>query len=418
MVRAIFVKQAFTIVRNISFSIAYYYKKWRQFTKYIVAGLALVLLYTTLSSCSPQFPKLFDITTSQAAMTIISPLSTRGSRIVDAKGRVVLLRGVNWFGMELKEHAPHGLWVRDYKDMLAHIKRLGYNVIRLPYSVQALRSRDISGVDFSIGANKDLQGKTPIEVMDIIIQEAQRQELFIILDSHTLKDGKIPELWYGDGFTEKDWIDTWTLLAKRYKDYTNVIGADLKNEPHGRASWGTGDKATDWRLAAERAGNQILSVNPKWLILVAGVVENVPGQKQPIYAWGANLEGVLKYPVRLKVPKKLVYTPHEYAASHLPWVKEPILPGKLYKRLEIGFHYIATKGIAPILIGEFGGPRVDTKSNEGIWHRLFVDYINKKKLSFTYWCWNPNSHDTGGLLLDDWKSLNIDKQKLLSPLLR
>ncbi|NJM70224.1 MAG: glycoside hydrolase family 5 protein [Scytonema sp. RU_4_4] len=417
MRRPICVKQGFTIVRNISFSIAYYDKKWRQFTKYIVAGLTLVLLYTTLSSCSPSLPKLFDMTTSEAATTIIPPLSTRGSAIIDAKGRVVLLRGVNWFGMELKEHTPHGLWVRDYKDMLAQIKSLGYNVIRLPYSVQALRSRDISGVDFFIGANKDFQGKTPIEVMDIIIQEAQRQGLFIILDSHTLKDGKIPELWYDDAFSEKDWIDTWTLLAKRYKGYINVIGADLKNEPHGRASWGTGDKATDWRLAAERAGNKILSVNPKWLILVEGVVGNVPGQKQPIYAWGANLEGVLKYPVRLKVPKKLVYSPHEYAASHLPWVKEPILPGNLYKRLEIGFHYIATQGIAPILIGEFGGLRVDTKSREGIWHRLFVDYIDKKKLSFTYWCWNPNSGDTGGLLLDDWKSINTDKQKLLSQLL-
>lgn len=418
MGRPIFVKQGFTIVRNISFSIAYYYKKWGQFTKYIVAGLALVFLYTSLSSCSLPFPKLFDITISQAATTIVPPLSTRGSQIVDAKNRVVLLRGVNWFGMELKEHAPHGLWVRDYKDMLAQIKSLGYNVIRLPYSVEALRSRDLTGIDFSIGANKDLQGKTPLEVMDLVIQEAQRQGLLILLDSHRLNDKIESELWYNETFSEKDWINTWTLLAKRYKDYTNVIGADLKNEPHGRASWGTGDKTTDWRLAAERAGNEILSINPKWLILVEGVVGNVPNQKQPIYAWGANLEGVRKYPVRLKVPKKLVYSPHEYAASHLPWVKEPILPGHLYKRLEIGFHYIATQGIAPIWIGEFGGRQVDTKSNEGIWQRQFVDYIEKKKLSFTYWCWNPNSKDTGGLLLDDWKSINTDKQKLLNQVLR
>lgn len=417
MSRLIFVKQAFTIVRNIGFSIAYYYKKWGQITKNIVVGLALVLLYTIFSSCSPWFVMQFDMARSEAATTIVPPLSTRGSAIIDAKNRVVLLRGVNWFGIEQIHHVPHGLWVRSYKDMLAQMKSLGYNVIRLPYSVQALRSRDISGVDFYIGANKDFQGKTPIEVMDIIIQEAQRQGLFVLLDSHTLKDDKIPELWYGDGFTEKDWIDTWTFLAKRYKNQSNVIGADLKNEPHGRASWGTGDRATDWRLAAERAGNEILSVNPKWLILVEGVVGNVPGQKQPIYAWGANLEGVLKYPVRLKVPKKLVYSPHEYAASHLPWVKEPILPGNLYKRLEIGFHYIATQGIAPIWIGEFGGNKVDTKSKEGIWQRHFVDYIDKKKLSFTYWCWNPNSKDTGGILLDNWKSINTDKQKLLNQVL-
>ena len=40
-----------------------------------------------------------------------------------------------------------------------------------------------------------------------------------------------------------------------------VIGADLHNEPHSPACWGCGDPNTDWRLAAERAGNAILSVN-------------------------------------------------------------------------------------------------------------------------------------------------------------
>jgi endoglucanase len=253
--------------------------------------------------------------------------------------------------------------------------------------------------------------------MDIIIQEAQRQGLFILLDSHTLKDDKIPELWYGDGFTEKDWIGTWVLLAKRYKNQSNVIGADLKNEPHGRATWGTGKIATDWRLAAERAGNKILSVNPNWLILVEGIEKPMPGDKLSTHWWGGNLEGVRRYPVRLKRPRKLVYSPHEYGGSSQSWFSEPTFPKNLYQRWEIGFHYIATQNIAPIWIGEFGGLHVDT-SKEGIWHREFVNYIDKKKLSFTYWCWNPNSQGTGGILQDDWKSINTEKQKLLSKLLR
>ncbi len=95
-------------------------------------------------------------------------------------------------------------------------------------------------------------------MIDLIIQEAKCQELLILLDSHCLSDKRIAELWYEDNFTEADWINTWTMLADRYKNQTNVIGADLKNEPHGKASWGTGDLAIDWRLAAERAGNAIL----------------------------------------------------------------------------------------------------------------------------------------------------------------
>ncbi|MEC4815948.1 MAG: glycoside hydrolase family 5 protein [Scytonema sp. PMC 1069.18] len=391
----------------------------KKLVKYIAVGLVLIILYGILNYNSSQlFARLHNNQRSPITSNIVTPLYARGSRIVDARGRTVLLQGINWFGMELKTHAPNGLWVRDYKDMLAQIKSLGYNSVRLPYSVEALRSKDISGIDFSIGANQDFQGKTPLEVMDLVLQEAERQELLILLDSHTLKDDRIPELWYGDGYTEKDWIDTWVLLAKRYKNYKNVIGADLKNEPHGRASWGTNDPDTDWRLAAERAGNKILQVNPNWLILVEGVEKNVPKQKQWGYVWGSNLEGVSKYPVRLKKAKKLVYSPHEYGSSEYDWFKEKSFPHNLYKRWEIGFHYIATRAIAPIWVGEFGGYHVDDKSKEGIWQQRFVNYLKQKKLHFTYWCLNPNSKGTGGILLDDWRNINVPKQALLSKALK
>jgi endoglucanase len=390
----------------------------RSFKKYIITGLVFGLLCISLSFCSSQLIASFKGNTSYAATTIVPPFYAQSSHIIDSTGKVILLRGINWFGMEVDTHAPHGLWVRDYKQMLSHIKSLGYNLIRLPYSVEGLNSLHISGVDYSIGANADFYGKTPLEVMDLIIQEARRQGLLILLDSHCLKDGHISELWYGDGFTEKDWIDTWTLLAKRYKNQPNVIGADLKNEPHGRASWGTDDFTTDWRLAAQRAGDQILQVNPNWLIVVEGIEKNVPNQRQHGYFWGANLEGVREYPVHLKKSHKLVYSPHEYGGAKVSWFQASDFPSNLYQRWEIGFHYIATKRIAPILVGEFGGYHVDSKSKEGIWQQKFVDYIASKKLSFAYWCWNPNSKGTGGVLQDDWKTVNAPKQALLSKLLR
>jgi endoglucanase len=303
--------------------------------------------------------------------------------------------------------------------MLAQLKSLGYNMIRLPYSVQSLRATNVSGIDFSIGSNRELQGKSPLEVMDSIIQEAAGQGLLILLDSHRLNDQRIPELWYGDGFTESDWIDTWKMLATRYKNQGNVIGADLKNEPHGQASWGTNNPLTDWRLAAERAGNDILAINPNWLIVVEGVENNVPGQKLKVHWMGANLEGVRRYPVRLLRPNKVVYSPHEYGPGvyNQPWFNEAGFPKNLYSRWEKGWHYIATQGIAPIFIGEFGWRQVDKTSKEGIWQRQLVNYIGQKDLSFAYWSWNPNSADTGGILLDDWLTVDSSKQELLQGLL-
>lgn len=386
-----------------------YQRHWRWFCA--VAVCALIVVTGPLNR---------HLALNASALTLVqAPLSTRGTQIIDRAGQPVLLRGVNWFGIETEMHAPHGLWRRDYKAMLSQIKRLGYNVIRLPYSIESLRASQITGVDFNIGSNRDLQGKTPLEAMDIVIQAAEQEGLMILLDSHRLNSNRIPELWYGDGYTETDWINTWTMLAQRYRNQANIIGADLKNEPHGRASWGTGDQSTDWRLAAERAGNAILAVNPNWLIVVEGVEKNVPGQVLSGHWQGGNLEGVRRFPVRLSRANKLVYSPHEYGQGvfNQPWFNEPNFPQNLRSRWETGFNYIATQGIAPILVGEFGGRQVDRNSKEGIWQRQFVDFIRQQDLSFAYWSWNPNSDDTGGILLDDWQTIDRPKQDLLNQLL-
>jgi endoglucanase len=61
---------------------------------------------------------------------------TSGNQILDANNQPVRIAGINWFGMETSNFAPHGLWTRGYKSMLDHIKSLGYNTLRLPYCNQ------------------------------------------------------------------------------------------------------------------------------------------------------------------------------------------------------------------------------------------------------------------------------------------
>ena len=53
---------------------------------------------------------------------------------------------------------------------------------------------------------------------------------------------------------ESRWIQDWVMLAQHYAGNPTVIGADLHNEPHGPATWGDGNPATDWRLAARARG--------------------------------------------------------------------------------------------------------------------------------------------------------------------
>jgi endoglucanase len=388
-------------------------KKLKKLNKYKVKPLSLAILISLSIIWSQGYHSLVK------AADFMTPLSTRGSQIVNAQGNPVVFKGVNWFGIETDVHVPHGLWVRDYKEMITQMKNLGYNTVRLPFSLNALRSNNIDAINYYIGSNSELQGKTPQQVMDIVIQELGRQGFYVILDSQRNNDYQIPELWYGDGFSEDDWINTWKMLAQRYKNYPNVVGADLKNEPHGRASWGTGDYSTDWRLAAERAGNAILSVNPNWLIIVEGVERNVKDATIPYSWWGGHLEGVKKYPVRLNVKNKLVYSIHEYGqgVADQTWFHESNFPNNLEARWEKVFNYINTENIAPVYIGEFGGRKADYSSKEGMWQNKFAQFVKNKNLSFTYWSWNPNSSDTGGLLLDDWTNIDSAKHEMMKPLL-
>jgi len=38
-------------------------------------------------------------------------------------------------------------------------------------------------------------------------------------------------------------------------------------------------------------------------------------------------------------------------------------------------------------------------------------------MSFSYWCWNADSGDTGGILQDDWTTVNTNKQSVIQPAL-
>jgi endoglucanase len=100
-----------------------------------------------------------------------------------------------------------------------------------------------------------------------------------------------------------------------------------------------------------------------------------------------------------------------------PWFSAPNYRELLYDRWEKGFQFIADEGTAPILIGEFGGKDTGTDTVAGVWLRQFMDYLGAHGFSWTYWSWNPDSGDTGGVLLDDWRTVDQGKMALLRQLI-
>jgi endoglucanase len=67
----------------------------------------------------------------------------------------------------------------------------------------------------------------------------------------------------------------------------------------------------------------------------------------------------------------------------------------------------------PLYVGEFGGSSTGM-TPEGIWQSTLVAFMKANGISYTYWSWNPDSGDTGGILQNDWKTVNQNRVDLLS----
>src|SRR3954467_1586869 len=272
----------------------------------LVGGLAAAAIAAALSTALPA--------SAATGGTGTGYLHTSGNKIIDSAGATVRLTGLNWFGMETDNKTFHGLWSSNpWRSQIDMMARLGYNTLRIPFSDDALKP-GAAATSINDYVNPDLVGLSPLQILDKVIAYSGSKGMRVILDRHRPTSAQQTALWYTSAVPESTWIADWQSLARRYAGNTTVIGADLHNEPHAEgtnpaatgACWGCGDTARDWRLAAERAGNAILSAQPNWLIFVEGVscpsggLSNVwdcrPTHDEDCGWWGGNLSKAGAFP--------------------------------------------------------------------------------------------------------------------------
>lgn len=371
-----------------------------------------------------------------------SQIGTSSRDIVDSPPTLPRMTGVNWFGFETGLYVPHGLWARDYRSMLQQIKDLGFNTIRIPFSDEMLDKTPSAGLQINAygsdpytgisGINVGLTGLSSLQILDTIIDYAGSLGLRIVLDNHSREaDGYYNQtLWYTDKVSEATWIDDWVMLAKRYKDKTNVVAFDLSNEPHGgylvpgmtpAATWGFDLPGvagpTNWKAAAERCAAAIMAVNSNIIFIIQGV-QDYEGTN---YWWGSNLRGIKIDPITSIPKNRLMYSVHEYGPEvhSQDWFTDPAFPANLPAVWRDAFYFVYEQNLAGLYIGEIGIKEESAGQPDSIpykWYTSFLQFAGKK-VHFTYWSWNPDSGDTGGILKDDWLTVNPLKYGLLKPYL-
>lgn len=317
------------------------------------------------------------------------------------KGNILHLKGINWFGLENYDTRLHGLWTgRSIESFVDQIKELGFNAIRVPVVHETFLP--LPGSDGFA---------TPLAQLEHLINYTRQKGMFVLLDLHkcSKEDTAVNKPGPGRGvcstYTEAKWIDDLQILASLALKNSNVLGIDLFNEPYG-FSW------SDWLTLVEHGAEAVLRINPKILIFVEGVHSESPNGGFNTF-WGENL-----YEADVKIPaiprSRLVYSPHIYGPSvyNQEYFDAPDFPKNMPAVWDA--HFGKLEEDFSLVVGEFGGRYI---GKDKVLLDALVDYYLSKGIKNTFfWALNPNSGDTGGLLKEDWRTVDDGKLALIQRL--
>jgi endoglucanase len=325
------------------------------------------------------------------------------------------LNGINWAGFENREMVVQPLWKASMEDCFKLISESGFNAIRIPVSAEFMEHFDDErikiggpkGGDKYAGIAKqtdldfdaDLDGKPPIIAFDKFLKLAYKHQMLVMIDLHsfpamdpdkgitnTSDFNKSITMTASDkmgifgtplSYTLDKVAELWAKLAKFLVDYPHVFGADIKNEPHDAIKW------EDWASGVETVGEAILKANPRMCIVAEGI-EAGGG----VGGWGNGLSGVKTRPIKLSVPNKLIYSPHQYG--------DAINAQSIEANWEKNFGFITDDDPnACVMIGEWGMGKEEAK--DAGFGEKFAAYMEKKKYDSFYWAFQYTSADTVNL---------------------
>ncbi len=270
-----------------------------------------------------------------------------------------IIKGINWFGFETEYNDLQCVWTHEKEWHIQKIKELGFNTIRLPFSLDYILNDNWSA-------------------MDDFFYLTHKYNIDVVLDFHRLystRQSPKPD----DGiYSFNDFLNGWNIIIDRYKTYPNLKYIDIFNEYQGL-------NYNEWNDMAKTTIEFIEEKFPNQFHFFVGGV-----------SWGGNLRNInidLEH-----MNDRITYTIHKYHFSDSPPYEE---------KWDYSFGDQPKKNV-----GEWG--YISSNIEESLWAENFVNYLKSKNIRDTmFWTWSFNSGDTGGVLKEDCETIDYDKMKLL-----
>lgn len=294
---------------------------------------------------------------------LLLPLcSAQNLRGVD-KYKENIIRGINWFGYETEYKNLMCTWSHDIDWHITKMKSIGFNYIRLPFSLEYVKDGNW-------------------ESMDTFFQKSFDHDMNVVLDFHRLHSSHQSAKPYDSAYSFDDFLWAWKTILERYHDYPNLKAVDIFNEYQD-------SNYVEWNNLSRQ--------------IVSFIETNFP-DRFDFYVGGTNWGGSIHYIdlSDLSYHNRIRYSIHKY------WFSDSV-PYEEKWDFSFGEH-------KPIVnVGEWGFKSDETDEVE--WAKDFVRYLREKDITDTFfWTWSWNSGDTGGCLFTDCTTVDETKTSILHSL--
>ncbi len=386
-----------------------------------IASLALV---GCSSASTTSISDALDASSDEASSFVSTRkgyVSAKGNLLYDGDGKPLLLQGTNIGGLFFQERwmsltdgvdtlttfntlttrfSKEDAWdlFDEYQDNFFttedfdNLQRLGINCIRLPISYM-----DVYDCDFQLLKKDDPTAeeilsmkmslrKSHLEKIDGLINSAESHGMYVVLDlhgafgsqngnDHSLDARSRDWLWkqdeLGDAYRELT-LEVWELLAERYKDYKNIAGYDILNEPAGDNGDPEGITYVTTKIQWDyfnRLYKAIRKIDPNHIVIMESCwgAENMPRPEE--YGW-----------------QNVVYEFHHYESE---WGDESQLIS-FQRRID---NIVSANLNIPLYMGEFC-----VHASYEIW-KTVIEEFQANDISWTSWTYKVKGESEWGLYL-------------------
>lgn len=275
---------------------------------------------------------------------------------------------------------------------LYYFKAKGCRLIRFPFRAARV-VEDILNPSLDTGQG----AKSDIEAMKTVVAEAERLGMWIFLDAHDYAERTIDGTQYllGEGeYTIERFATMWGIIAEAFKDYTNIWGYDLQNEPKVTAPvLVEAYQAAIDEIRKHDRNAQIIVEGTNWASAYEWIYGDRSDKQYPEYttevAWSYKQNSPWLLAGLVDPENKIVFQAHGYFDKDNSGTYQSGYQEVDYRKRFLPFLEWCKTNSKKGLMGEFGVPYNEHATGDERYMEVLdgaMQLFREYQVNATYWC--------------------------------